>query len=176
MPGALRNSAPSAPMAGASVRPRGFTVDSICCGPVKPYFRCLVVVAFVAALSLAAELLFVVAMRAVGKPVLPTSFLSVTLFSVSLGFVPFRPSPSRLSEVPLPWSSRIVLLIETAAAVAAFVAFCSWYTHHRHIHLQLSATLPAGAYIFLLLFSFTLDFKQLNSEATEAMRRVRHAV
>ena len=135
---------------------------------IRDYFvlllRAFLFALFVAAISLAAEWMFV-AVMALSRGVPFTSFMALGFFSASMGWIAAYPSPSRISLKPIRLAGRCLLVIETAVLVAVAMFASSRFMAYRHIYFPIEVRF--AAYVFGLFFGVSLlyNFRRLRHES-----------
>jgi hypothetical protein len=126
--------------------------------------RALLYAIFLATIMIISEVVFVFATKLIDHQLPFTSFFSVGFFAVSTGFVPFMPSPSRLSSVPLGLGARVLLVIEYTAFVAVAILASSKFMLYEHIVIPNSAAQCMSAYVVITVISLISNFSKLKRE------------
>lgn len=126
--------------------------------------RVFLLTIFVAGIAGIAEVSFVFAMRLIGHRVPFTPFFALALFSGMAGFIPLQPSPSRISSAPISLVGRMLLVIETAACVAAAMFASSRFMASRHIVMPMEIWFAAYAYVLILIVMLIANFGRLRHE------------
>lgn len=127
-------------------------------------WRALLFAVVTAIASVLAEFAFDLVMHQLAKPIVFTSFFSVSLYSVLMSFVPFWPSPSRLSSAAIKLGGRLLLLSEVTLFVASAILASSWYMDYRHVLFPINVSFVASAYVFLLLLTLAANLSKLRTE------------
>ncbi len=138
--------------------------------PLKKYIsiagRAFFLAAFLAAISVAGELIVVEVLR-MNNPNLPfSSFYAVGMFCGLSGFLPFQPSPSRISSTPISLFGRLLLLLEFTLFVVAAMFASSQFMASRHVVVPVEISFAAYAYGLILIVMLFANFGRLRREVS----------
>jgi hypothetical protein len=132
--------------------------------PLTLLLRAFLLALVTAILAIAAESIFVFAMRLSGHHVLFTSFWALVLFAVLMAFMPVWPSPSRISSTPIGLGGRVLLLIEFTIFVAAAIFASAKFMAYQHVVVPVEIWFAAYAYGLVLVVMLFANFSRLRRE------------
>jgi hypothetical protein len=127
-------------------------------------WRTFLVALFIAVISLSGNFILVEALRLTGERVSFSSQWALILFGIFVGMIPFRPAGSRISNAPIGFFGRIILLVECTLFVVVATYVSSFYISHNNLVVGYDLWVGEAAYTIVLVVMLLSNFSRLKAE------------
>ncbi len=113
--------------------------------------------------AICAEIMLIYAINLFLHPARFTSIYALILFVCMAGFIPFLPTPSRISATQLGVRQRVSLTVEVTIMVAVAVIASSQYVSNNGIFIGVDVAVAAYFYLLILAVTFVSNFSKLKA-------------
>ena len=127
-------------------------------------WRTFLVALFIAVISLGGNFILVEALRLTSERISFSFQWALIMFGIFVGMIPFRPAGSWISNAPIGFFGRIILLVECTVLVVVATHTSSLYISHNNLVVRYDLWVGEAAYTVVLVVMLFSNFSRLKKE------------